>query len=1243
MISVYDPMATVFEGNGKAVLEPTDGKIKSVAGGECSFTMEHPLDPWGKWKHLKREAIVRLPVPAETIENSFSGIEADVYVVTADSAALRSGTTEPSTINYSTWSQYSTYSVGSKVTQGNKNYECTFWDSQNIYRGNAPSGSSWWKEIARSVSGSPVLVELKKGSKIYFVEDAGSGWYKMSTMYGLEGYIRTDQVAFDHHSSASENQPREITEQLFRIKEVSADRKSGKVSVSGVHVSYDLNGVLVEDMEFSQAIPAMAIGRISGGMMIPYRGMIATNMTDTTDGTFSGSFKKKNAMFCLTDPDSGVVAAFNAKLTRDNWDLFVMENPNTNRGYRISYGKNANGIQWKEKTTGLITRVMPVAKAEDGSDLLLPEMWIDSVHINEYPVIYMERLDVKGQVGKDDGKGTDTTWTESALLDEMRAKAQERFSIQKVDVPLTEVTVQMEQVEKTAEYAWLDSLKRVLLYDIVEVIDQDLGKSAELTVTELEWNFVRKKIAGIKLSNVESRIARSVTGYNVTNKSIGAEKLKDDVLNGAVEEAVSKAEEVASERYPYNSADRDGIVAKGQGQANKVWKTDASGNPAWRDEEGGSSGDYIPTSEKGVAGGVAELDNGGKVPAAQLPSYVDDVLEFSSRSAFPSTGESGKIYVAIDTGKTYRWSGSTYIELSSTAVTDSDPTLAWGTRSKVGSVAGTDLHVTMPGNPASASDNDPTLAWGTRSKVGTANGVDLHVTMPGNPVDGLGADTNEPTDSDYTVKVGSPSKKVTFAKVWDYIKGKISSVLGLTASNYSGKAATAGTADSANAVDWSNVNNKPNSYYTLPLAANGTRGGVQVGFSTDAGNRNYAVQLSGEKMYVNVPWTDTTDFSANHQSYWDFTSKQPLSKFVTFDMYKPIGGPGQNWYNGFVSSHSNYLASYILSDHYSNDWFVGRENYNTSTWGAAAPEWFKLLHSGNYTDYTVTKTGGGASGTWGINITGNASYATSAGSASSATNAGDSDKLDGYHENSFMRNRGSTNTNQEQPLFDQIGIKEYDGALPYGLSGIYTYGLCVSLPSVNARLDIYCPENASSGTQGLSYRSGWTTDNTRPWLRLLDSNNYTNYAPTKTGSGASGTWGISISGNAATATSATLATYAGEATNAGYATNAGNADNLNGVKIVFASIQGTYPTNNAETVFDFSSYIPSGYILWDARVGITYADVPYPLPYFNPADPTCMTWVTVCGTDGIIKVQCKNVSWQHPNANVWATLFLKRN
>lgn len=72
----------------------------------------------------------------------------------------------------------------------------------------------------------------------------------------------------------------------------------------------------------------------------------------------------------------------------------------------------------------------------------------------------------------------------------------------------------------------------------------------------------------------------------------------------------------------------------------------------------------LEISLKGANSGLATLDENGKVPAAQLPSYVDDVLEYANTTVFPQTGETGKIYVALDTNLTYRWSGSTYTEIS---------------------------------------------------------------------------------------------------------------------------------------------------------------------------------------------------------------------------------------------------------------------------------------------------------------------------------------------------------------------------------------------------------------------------------------------------------------------------------------------------------------------------------------------------------------------------------------------------
>ena len=130
--------------------------------------------------------------------------------------------------------------------------------------------------------------------------------------------------------------------------------------------------------------------------------------------------------------------------------------------------------------------------------------------------------------------------------------------------------------------------------------------------------------------------------------------------------------------YVWNGEDWDEL-SKGQGYVHpdgagwkhipaggtkgQVLKNKAAGEGEWDTLTAADVGS-IPAAQKGTANGVASLDESGKVPAAQLPSYVDDVLEFANQAAFPKAGESGKIYVAMDTNKTFRWSGTAYVEIS---------------------------------------------------------------------------------------------------------------------------------------------------------------------------------------------------------------------------------------------------------------------------------------------------------------------------------------------------------------------------------------------------------------------------------------------------------------------------------------------------------------------------------------------------------------------------------------------------
>jgi hypothetical protein len=126
-------------------------------------------------------------------------------------------------------------------------------------------------------------------------------------------------------------------------------------------------------------------------------------------------------------------------------------------------------------------------------------------------------------------------------------------------------------------------------------------------------------------------------------------------------------------------------------------------------------------ADKGVANGIVPLDGSSKIAATYLPSYVDDVLEFANLAAFPVTGEAGVIYVAIDTGKVYRWSGSIYVEISTSEVTS--------VNTQTGAVVLDASHLTY----TQADVADWTVADGSSIKATLDEAGDRLATLEGAP------------------------------------------------------------------------------------------------------------------------------------------------------------------------------------------------------------------------------------------------------------------------------------------------------------------------------------------------------------------------------------------------------------------------------------------------------------------------------------------------------------------------------
>lgn len=151
-------------------------------------------------------------------------------------------------------------------------------------------------------------------------------------------------------------------------------------------------------------------------------------------------------------------------------------------------------------------------------------------------------------------------------------------------------------------------------------------------------------------------------------------KEADSNLNNRIDDLDDKIDKEIADR----EAEIDRIENKFDGVADKLEEA------LQKEIEDRKAGDTTITnslnafiSTKGQPSGLAELDSTGKVPAAQLPSYVDDVLEFSTKAQFPQIGETGKIYVSKDTNLTYRWTGTQYLEISQSLALGETPSTAY--------------------------------------------------------------------------------------------------------------------------------------------------------------------------------------------------------------------------------------------------------------------------------------------------------------------------------------------------------------------------------------------------------------------------------------------------------------------------------------------------------------------------------------------------------------------------------------
>lgn len=383
------------------------------------------------------------------------------------------------------------------------------------------------------------------------------------------------------------------------------------------------------------------------------------------------------------------------------------------------------------------------------------------------------------------------------------------------------------------------------------------------------------------------------------------------------------------------------------------------------------------TANKGVANGYAPLGSDSKIASTYLPSYVDDVLEYANFAAFPSLGEAGKIYTALDTNKIYRWSGSVYVVIAaSPGSTDSVPE---GTANLYFSQARARASISVSGD---ATYNQSTGALVVTSAVASVAGK-------------TGAVTLAPSDVGLSLVENKSSATVRS----ELTSGNVTTALGFTPYNATnpsgfidGSGSTTGNSGTATSIAGGTVGQVPyqSGSGVTAFVANGTAGQVYTsnGDSAPSWQSPSGGFASGTRMLfaqTSAPtgWTkDTTNNDAalrvvsgtagvgGSVAFTSAFASQNVGATALSSAQMPSHNHGVN-----DPSHSHSGGDYGHSHYYERPTggggsaLAGGGDLNNGNTGQTTGNGNANIYiNGNYTGISIQSSGSGATHTHTLNL-----------------------------------------------------------------------------------------------------------------------------------------------------------------------------------------------------------------------------------------------------------------------------------
>lgn len=476
MIAIYDAAQTDFSANGLGTLVPATCVVKERLNGDYELQMLHPLDVAGKWTRIKEGRIIVAPVPAAT------------------TPAISTGTAQ---------------------TGGTPVYKV---DTQRDPLRLRSGPGTGYKIIGRYAKGTEVIV----------LSTADADWYEVVCPDGKRGYMRTTYLAYVRTQGTQEDAVQTVVKetqmrtQPFRIYRVVPELDG--ISVYARHISYDLMDNMIKRVEPTENMTgAQAVAAIKAACLMENEFAFFSDL----DSVYAPAEDEETA-WENTNPleallgDDGVSGRYKGELARDWYDLYMVKRVGKDRGVSIREGKNLLGISYDVDISDVATRIMPTGEDEDGNVLYLPETYVDSERIGDYPKPRWQHLNV---AAAREVKSGDDKRTKEECYEMMREAARAEFE-KGCDLPVLTVKVNFVNLAQTVEYAAYKVLQNIYLGDGVSVYAKRLNIAVTLRMVEYTFDCLKKQYTAMTLGTPEEALdASTITSRQLASGSVVAGKL----------------------------------------------------------------------------------------------------------------------------------------------------------------------------------------------------------------------------------------------------------------------------------------------------------------------------------------------------------------------------------------------------------------------------------------------------------------------------------------------------------------------------------------------------------------------------------------------------------------------------------------------------------------------------------------------------------------------------------------------